>query len=132
MLRILWKPGLVLAIVIFGAPVSAEMVGVSHCSQLQDGVHQPGLLTVEPDGNRTFFPVGENGLTEAIVFSERRALEWIAAASVFPADTVFGNYAGFACGMPCEDCAGEEVPAQEPEDPQEPTEPDTSVDDGGQ
>jgi hypothetical protein len=44
----------------------------------------PGLLTLEADGTRTFHPVGENGLTETITFNRTLAFEWVEAQGLLP------------------------------------------------
>jgi len=67
-----------LAAAIVAAPAYAGFVGVSECDQVVDGENVLGLMTLEADGTRTFHPVGEGGLTDTIVFSEQKALEWVA------------------------------------------------------
>lgn len=118
-----WGLGAVL--VLLAAPVMADTVGVSPCNREAEGVFRPGLLTVEADGTRVFYPVGENGLTETIVYNRAAALEWIAGQDGFAAGTVFGNYDGFVCGLPCEECGepSQQTQPQEPDDPDEPDDP---------
>jgi hypothetical protein len=101
-------------------PAAADAVGVSRCDEAVDGVFRPGLLTLEADGTRTFHPVGENGLTEAITFNRARAFEWVEAQGFYPAGTMFENYDDYICGMPCEECPED--------DPPEPDLPDNNVD----
>ena len=91
-------------------PLAADVVGVSRCDRAVDGVFKPGLLTVESDGTQTFYPVGENGLTETITFNRARAFEWVAAQGLFPEGTTFADYDDFICGLPCEECTEEEPP----------------------
>lgn len=97
-----------------GAAV-ADTVGVSRCDREQNGTFRPGLLTVDAEGNRVFHPVGENGLTESIVFNRGRAFDWVEAQGIFPEDTIFENYTNYICGLPCEECE-EESPASEQDD----------------
>jgi hypothetical protein len=92
-----------------GAAV-ADMIGVSRCDQEVNGTFQPGLLTVDPDGTRVFHPVGENGLTETITFNRQQAFDWVEAQGLFPDGTVYANYDGYICGLPCEDCPADEPP----------------------
>jgi hypothetical protein len=99
---------------------AADVVGVSRCDEAVDGVFRPGLLTLEADGTRTFHPVGENGLTEAITFNRTRAFEWVEAQGFYPAGTMFEDYDDYICGMPCEEC--------EEDDPPEPDLPDNGDD----
>lgn len=111
--------GLAMAMSFIAVPVMADTVGVSVCSREVDGVFQPGLLTVEEDGTRTYHPLAENGLTESIIFDERAAFDWVAAQGLFPEGTVYNNYINYICGMLCEDC--EEEPESEPEQEPEQT-----------
>lgn len=97
-----------------GAAV-ADTVGVSRCDRQENGTFRPGLLTVDSDGNRVFHPIGENGLTESIVFNRSRAFDWVEAQGFFPEDTIFQNYTNYICGLPCEECE-EETPAAEQDD----------------
>lgn len=113
--------GLVTVLALLAAPVLAETVGVSRCNREADGGFRPGLLTVEADGTRTFHPVGENGLTESIVFNRAAAIAWVAGQGIYVAGTVFDHYDGFVCGLPCEECA-EPVEQTQPEEP-EPEDP---------
>lgn len=99
----------VLATGLMAGAVAADVVGVSRCDQDVNGVFQPGLLTVEPDGTRTFHPVGENGLTETITFNRERAFDWVRAQGLFSDGTTYENYRGYICGLPCEECAPEEA-----------------------
>ncbi|MBY4891554.1 hypothetical protein KUL25_02100 [Rhodobacteraceae bacterium N5(2021)] len=118
--------GLAAVLALLAAPIMADTVGVSRCDQEADGVFRPGLLTVEADGTRTFHSLGENGLTEDIVFNRAAAMEWIAAQGIYPDGTVFNNYSGYVCGLPCEECEepAEETQIEDPEEP-EPEEPET-------
>ena len=106
------------------APAFADSVGVSRCDREDGGVFRPGLLTVERDGTRTFYPVGENGLTETIIFNEGQAIDWIRAQGLFPEGTMFGDYANVICGLPCEECAPDEEAPDEQEEPDDETRPD--------
>ena len=103
------------AALLAGMPVSADVVGVSRCDQEENGVFRPGLMTVAPDGTRTFHPVGEDDLTETIVFNRAQAFGWVEGRGLFPAGTTFVNYDDYICGMQCEECAPEDVDA-EPDD----------------
>ncbi|MGP1356596.1 hypothetical protein [Roseicyclus sp.] len=96
------------AAILSAAPALAQSVGVSRCDRQEGAVFQPGLMTVDAAGTRVFHPVGENGLTESIVFNRDEAFAWVAGQGLFPAGTVFGDYDGYICGLPCEECAPEE------------------------
>jgi hypothetical protein len=99
------------AALLVGMPAFADIVGVSRCDQQENGVFRPGLMTVAPDGTRTLYPVGENGLTETIIFSRSEAFAWVESQGLFPAGTTFANYNGYICGLPCEECAPEDAAA---------------------
>ena len=104
------------------SPVYADFVGVSRCDQENNGTFTPGLLTVEQDGTRTFYPVGENGLTSTIVFNCRMATDWVEGQNLYPAGTMFGECRNYICGVLCEECE-EDVQEESVEEPQE--EPDS-------
>jgi hypothetical protein len=111
-----------MAATVLAGPLAAQSVGVSRCNQLgESGTYEPGLLAVEQDGTRTFYPAGANGLTESIVFNRQRAFEWMRAQGIFPEGTVLNNYSGFICGLPCSDCPEDTEEYEQPggEDPVE-------------
>ncbi|MDG4649225.1 hypothetical protein P6F26_12280 [Roseibacterium sp. SDUM158017] len=104
MKRILVMGATLAAAGVVAGVASAETVGVSRCdSQIDGGYFAPGLMTVDASGNRQFFPVGENDLTEAIVFERALAFAWVEAQGLFPEGTVFTDYDGYICGVASED-----------------------------
>ncbi|MBL4628482.1 MAG: hypothetical protein JKY00_10685 [Roseicyclus sp.] len=89
------------AILISGAmttlPAMADAVGISRCNA-SGGTSTPVLHFVN-GGERFVIGIGERGLTRNVISSERRAIQWAAASGLFPEGTVFGNYAGYVCGL---------------------------------
>ncbi len=115
--------GIALMVAVGTEPTFADTIGVSRCNGPHHGGAMPGLMTVEPDGTRTFHPVGQNGLTAAIVFNQARAFEWVHEGGMFGRRARLRDYDHFICGILNEDeeeAPEEQAPSQDTPEQEEP------------
>lgn len=76
----------ILGAVVFGAGSAASAMTVTRCNKLINGVFRT-VIIVNHDGEKTVYPLGEDGLTRRIAYDARAAIAW--ASQKYGVDDVF-------------------------------------------
>ncbi len=87
--RLLTRSFLV-GVLIVSTAYGASALTVKRTNQLVDGTYVP-VLIVRHDGQTFVHRIGDDGLTRAIMFNRKRALEWARAKYGTEAASVDGN-----------------------------------------